>query len=126
MVAAAARQLRLPREIVVVPIPLHRARRRERGFNQAEEIARVAARELGLPLGVRLLRRVRDDTPSILRSAAGRRRAVRGAFRASPRVRKRAVLLIDDVLTTGATVGSATRALARKGAGDVFVVTATR
>lgn len=126
LAVGAARQLRLPAELTVVPIPLHGARRRERGFNQSQEIARIVARELGLPLRSRWLRRVRGDTPSIVRSVAGRRRAVRGAFRASPQVRKRAVLLIDDVLTTGATVGSAARALARKGAGDVFVVTATR
>ena len=126
MVVGAARQLRLPAGVIVVPIPLHRARQRARGFNQAEEIARVVARELGYPLRSRWLRRIRDGAPSIVRTVAGRRRAVRGAFRAAPQVRKCAVLLIDDVLTTGATVGSAARALARKGVGDVYVVTATR
>jgi len=125
-VAGAARQMRLPPNTVVVPVPLHRARRRARGFNQAEEIARVVARELGLPLRSSWLRRIRGDGPSVFRTAAGRRRAVRGAFRASPAVRNRAVLLIDDVMTTGATAGSAARALARKGARDIHLVTATR
>ena len=74
----------------------------------------------------RWLVRVRDDGASVVRTAAGRRRAVRGAFRASPSVRKRAVLLIDDVLTSGATLGAATRALTRRGVGDVIAITATR
>ncbi|MHC4954276.1 MAG: ComF family protein [Planctomycetota bacterium] len=130
LAAAAARQLRLPEGtpggIVVVPVPLHPRRRRMRGFNQATEIARVAARELGLPVRARWLRRVRDDIPSVMRTTAGRRRSVRGAYRASPAVRARAILLVDDVMTSGATLGACARALARRGAGDVRAVTVTR
>jgi len=123
---AAARQLNLPPDFVVVPIPLHRARRRQRGFNQAEEIARIVARELGVPHRPRWLRRIRHEIASVYRTPAGRKRAVRGAFRASAAVRNRAVLLIDDVTTTGATAGAAARALTRKGVGDIYLVTATR
>jgi len=125
-VAACARQMPLDPETVVVPVPLHRARRRKRGFNQATEIARVMARSLGLPMRPRWLRRVRDEVPSVVRTPAGRRRAVRGAFRALPAVRGRPILLVDDVLTTGSTLGACARALGRRGAGEIRAVTATR
>lgn len=126
VVAASARQMPIAAGTVVVPVPLHRSRRRQRGFNQATEIARVAARALGLPMRPRWLRRVRDEMPSVIRSAAGRQRAVRGAFRAHEAVRGRPILLVDDVLTTGATLGACARALGRRGAGEIRAVTASR
>jgi len=126
LAAAAARALPLARDAVVVPVPLHWRRRRARGFNQAAEIARVVARELGRRLRPRLLRRIRDDGPSVHRSRAGRRRSVRGAFRARVGVRGRAVLLVDDVMTSGATLGACARALHRRGAREVWAATVTR
>lgn len=126
LVAAAARQLALPGEVLVCPVPLHWTKRRQRGFNQAAEIARVAARELGLPYAPRLLKRVRGGVGSVHRSARGRAREVSGAFRADPAVRGRGVLLVDDVMTTGATLGACARALARRGADAVWAATATR
>ncbi|MFI5403996.1 MAG: ComF family protein, partial [Planctomycetota bacterium] len=98
LVAAAARQLALPEGVVVCPGPLHWTKRRRRGFNQAAEIARVAARELALPLVTRWLRRARPGIGAVHRSVRGRDREVRGAFRAHPAVRFRAVLVVDDVL----------------------------
>jgi predicted amidophosphoribosyltransferase len=124
--AAAARRLALPPGTVVVPVPLHWRRRRRRGFNQAAEIARVVARELDLPLRCRLLRRVRDGPASVHRTLKGRRRAARGAFRARRGARGIPVLLVDDVLTTGATLGSCARALGRRGVAGVWAVTVTR
>jgi len=126
IVAAAARDLPLPRDAVVVPVPLHRSRRIERGFNQALEIAAPAARILGLALRPRLLVRVRSGAPAGQRSRRGRLRESRGAFRARPEARGRTILVVDDVLTTGATLAACATALARRGAEAVYAVTATR
>jgi ComF family protein len=126
LAAAAARDLALPREAVVVPVPLHWRKRRRRGFNQADEIARVVAGELGVVRRPRWLRRVRDNDGSVHRTAAGRRREARGAFRARAAMAGRRVLLVDDVLTTGATLGACARACGRRGAAAVWAVTATR
>jgi len=115
---------------VVVPVPLHPRRRRARGYNQAADLAA----RLPLPL-VEALRRTRH-TPSQTGLPAGRRhRNVRGAFapaRRRPffnpaaRVRGRAVLLVDDVATTGATLDACARVLAAMGAREVRAVTVGR
>ncbi len=108
---------------LVVPVPLHRARQRRRGFNQAEAIAR----RLPLPMA-RALVRVRD-TPSQTGLSAGARRAnVRGAFRVvrPARVRGAVVVLVDDVSTTGATLEACARALVAGGAREVRALTAAR
>jgi ComF family protein len=126
LAAAAARQLALPPDTVVAAVPLHWRKRRGRGFNQAAEIGRVVARALHLPFASRLLRRARPGLGAVHRSARGRSREVRGAFRAAAAARGRRVLLVDDVLTTGATLGACARALGRRGAAAVWAATATR
>ena len=108
---------------LIVPVPLHRARLRSRGYNQALELARPAARTLGLPIDARTLRRIRaTDAQSDLPFEA-RRRNVRGAFAvADPEaVRDRRIALIDDVMTTGNTVGAAAAALRAAGAAEIEV-----
>lgn len=105
---------------VVVPVPLHRTRRRERGYNQAEEVGKIVAEALGKPLVVGALRRVRA-TPRQARLPVRRRRASpAGAFAVVGRVSGR-VLLIDDVLTTGGTADACARALLAAGAEEVLV-----
>jgi ComF family protein len=112
----------------VVPVPLSPRRLRERGFNQAELIARAVAREAGLPLRRRILRKTRERPPQAGLSAAARRKNARSAYRARlPRsLRGKTLLLVDDVLTTGATAESAARALLAAGAGAVDVLTLAR
>ncbi len=99
----------------VIALPLARSRLRARGFNQAQEIARALACELQLPLLPDALHRVRD-TPSQQSLSLARRRAnVRGAFAAPRALALRHVLLVDDVMTTGASLGAAASCLKRAG-----------
>ncbi len=109
----------------VVPVPLHPARLRSRGFNQAALLARAMGRHVGAPVRL-LLRRTRATPLQPSASAARRWRNVAGAFDASARVRARTVLLVDDVLTTGATATACTAALVEAGARAVYVWTLAR
>jgi ComF family protein len=113
---------------VVVPVPLHPARRRERGYNQAELIARPLARRLGLPLRAYLLVRTKPRPPQLLLSRRERWESVRGAYemRRGAQVDNLRVLLIDDVCTTGATLDSCARALKHAGAKSVVGLTVAR
>ena len=113
----------------VVPIPLHPARRRERGFNQAERIARVVARERNWRLDADGLRRVRRTRPQARMNTAEERAAnIRDAFAArSPRhFENQHVLLIDDVLTTTSTVKAAANAVRDAGATRICVLALAR
>ena len=113
---------------LVVPVPLHRSRRRKRGYNQADEIGRRLARLLGLRAERRALERVRRTASQVGKTREGRRANVRGSFRVVDRrlVRKRSIFLVDDVFTTGATVDECSKVLLRAGASRVVVLTAAR
>ncbi|QSX79223.1 ComF family protein [Agrilutibacter solisilvae] len=101
---------------VLVPVPLHRARLRRRGYDQALELARPLSRALGLPLEEALLTRVRATGPQSELPAVQRRGNLRGAFGVPAAGRLPAhVVLVDDVMTTGATLQAAAQALRRAG-----------
>jgi ComF family protein len=120
-------RLRAEHDPVVVPIPLHWRRSWRRGYNQAEALAIRFAERLGCPR-VRALRRV-VAAPPLARLGRGRRaELLRGAFLAlkARGVQGRSVLLVDDILTTGATCGAAARALKRAGARRVTAVVVAR
>lgn len=112
---------------LVVSIPLHAKRRRERGYNQAELLARTLARQIALPFSDALVR-IRSTLPQIGLTQSQRLNNVRKAFHCnkSGRVSGRRVLLIDDVMTTGATAASASRALVEAGSLRVSVLTVAR
>ncbi len=113
---------------VLVPVPLHPARRRERGYNQTELIAKPLARHLGIPLEMKLLARVKPRPPQLLLSRRERWLSVRGAYeiRKGRRIDNLRVLLIDDVFTTGATLDACARALRKAGAKSVIGLTVAR
>jgi ComF family protein len=113
----------------LVPVPLYPARRRERGFNQSALLAEELARRIGIP-SLELLERLRATAPQVDLTAAERRGNVRGAFRVRDAVAAfchgRSFLLVDDVLTTGATLEAAAAALMEGGAGRVWALTLAR
>lgn len=113
---------------VVVPVPLHRDRRRERGYNQAELIAKSVARRLKLPLKANLLIRIKPRPPQLVLSRAEHWASVRGAYATTGamKIDNARVLLLDDVLTTGATLDACSRALKKAGASAVFGLTVGR
>lgn len=106
---------------VMMPVPLHAARLRERGFNQALELARPLARRLNLPLDTRCAERVRATVPQSELPAKLRRRNIKGAFRVTAAVAGRRVAVVDDVMTTGHTVSEFAATLRRAGAASVTV-----
>lgn len=112
----------------IVPVPLHRVRRRERGYNQAELIARPLARRMGLPLRSNFLARIKPRPEALQLTRRQRWDTVRGAFAvpSHAKVDKLRILLIDDVMTTGATLDACSRALLRAGAAEVAALTVAR
>jgi ComF family protein len=104
---------------VIVPVPMHRAKVRRRGYNQAELLARALARRLGIRCETGLLTKTRDLAAQSKLPRAARSGNVRGAFRASPRANSARILLVDDVCTTGATIRACATELVRAGAARV-------
>jgi ComF family protein len=124
MIEAVQRESLAPTD-VLLPMPLSEARLRERGYNQAWELTRRVAASLRLAADVNLLLRVKDSPHQLAFPPEQRADNVHAAFAVEPRrlaeLRGRHVTLVDDVMTTGATVAEATRTLLRAGAAEVRV-----
>lgn len=110
----------------VAPLPLHPQRLRERGFNQSAEIARAIATQLQLPLARDLLQRPRATAAQAGLDRQARQRNVRGAFASQADCTGQRLLLVDDVLTSGATADEAARTLIDRGALEVHVAVVAR
>jgi ComF family protein len=117
--AMARRFAALPRPDALLAVPLHPSRLRRRGYDQALELGRPLAAALELPLLTGALVRARATRPQSELDAAGRRRNLRGAFTVARQPLPAHVVLVDDVMTTGATLHAAATALRRAGVARV-------
>lgn len=113
---------------LIVPVPLHPAKQREREFNQAERLSRHLGRATGIPVNPGLIRRVKPTETQTQLSRTQRTENVQGAFalRRPIKLKGEKIILFDDVLTTGATTSACARVLRKAGAGDVCVWTVAR
>jgi ComF family protein len=115
---------------LLVPVPLHPSRQRERRYNQSTELAAALGRLTGLPADAGLVRRTRKTRQQVGLSGDGRQRNVQGAFAVHPDILVRAkgkrIVLVDDVYTTGATTKAVTRTLVRAGVEGVDVMSFAR
>jgi len=124
--AALGSLLPLPAGALVVPVPLHPSRLRERGYNQALLLARALGRAAQLRVAVRALVRRRATPSQAHLDAAARRANLAGAFAAPAPLDGATIVLVDDVLTTGATADACARTLRAAGAARVLVLTVGR
>ena len=110
---------------LVIPVPLHRARHRERGFNQSEVLAEGISQAINLPLAKEILKRKKNTKDQTYLNAQQRTENVRDAFLVTQpaRVDNKAVILVDDVMTTGATLNECARMLEKAGAERILAVT---
>lgn len=110
----------------LIPVPLHPSRLRQRGYNQALELARPVAEQLGVTINTSLLQRIRKTPQQQGLSATERKSNLRGAFTLTEEVNASRVLLIDDVMTTGETARECSRTLLSGGITEVQVATIGR
>jgi ComF family protein len=111
---------------LILPVPLHTNRLRYRTYNQSALLGQVLAKRLNLPLVLRQLIRQHDTPPQQGQSATGRKRNIKGAFALTHPLQGEHVLLIDDVLTTGATVRECCKVLKKNGAGLITIAVLAR
>ena len=113
---------------VLIPVPLHKSRLRWRGYNQAEELAEELSKSLGIPVETNSLVRLKSTPPQTELTGAEREENIKGIFgcRNVEKVRRKKVLLVDDVYTTGATMEECARVLKEAGAREVWGMVVAR
>ncbi len=111
---------------IIIPVPLHPRRLRERGFNQARELARPMSRGLNIEVRTDIIERFRDKPPQVTLSRKQRLKNTCGTFRLRDNPPKGHILIIDDVMTTGATVDELAKVLKREGVEKVDIITLAR
>jgi ComF family protein len=128
LISRAAPELAAERWDFIVPVPLYPVKQREREFNQAERLAARLGRAAKIPVNARLLRRVKPTVTQTTLTREQRAANVREAFAfcGGKKLNGEKIVLLDDVLTTGATTNACARALRKAGAGDICVWTAAR
>lgn len=115
----AARVVEISRPDLIIPMPLHPRRLCERGFNQAAELAKPLARHLAVPLALSGARRLRDAPPQAGLSLKARIKNMRGAFACDLDLHGKRIALVDDVMTSGASLNELARAARKAGATEV-------
>lgn len=116
----------IPRTDILIPMPLHPSRFRERGYNQAEVLGKLIAQKICIPMHTGILKRVRKTTPQVeMKKRKERLENMKNVFSVQKEVPSR-VILFDDVFTTGATMRSAAKVLKRNGATFVWGMTMAR
>lgn len=110
---------------ILIPIPLHKSRKRSRGYNQAELIAKHLSRFTGIPVQDNLVQRIKKTVPQKQLDARGRQNNLKKAFNIKPNVVKlnKTIILVDDIYTTGSTIDAVAYELKRRGAKNVYFIT---
>lgn len=108
---------------LIVPVPLHSRRKRKRGFNQAEIVAKVLSENTGIAMDAGAVKRIKATSPQKELGDKGRKRNIRGAFAVQKNVKGENIVLIDDIYTTGSTLDEAARVLKKAGAENVYFLT---
>jgi len=121
LMALDIQQQALPLPDLLLPVPLHNQRMRQRGYNQAAEVARILARVLGLTLDIQSCTRSKITREQSGLSAKRRKTNIKGAFQVGSDINARHIAIVDDVMTTGSTVGELSQALLDHGAKRVDV-----
>ncbi len=111
---------------IIVPVPLHPRRVTERGFNQARELARPISKGLNIKIYPNVIERFRNKPPQTTLSRKQRLKNTRGTFRVRDNLPKGHILIVDDVMTTGATVNELARILKHEGVERVDIITLAR
>lgn len=117
--------LKIPDADVMIPVPLHEKRLRKREFNQSALIAKYLAASQGITVMLNCLVKIRDTMPQVGLSSSERRKNIKGAFAINnrPLISGKDIVLVDDVVTTGATVRECSKVLKKAGARDIYVIT---